>query len=218
MTIPPDFFRESWEDATHEMACVDLDNKFVIVNQAFERMLGYSTTELKGRTWMEFTKQEDVGGDLASVKAVIDGVVPCYQLEKDYIHRRGYTVPVVLTVRRYPRATHLDMMLFRVEAPVATASRVELQGINRKVEEERHRVEERLRKLEERTTVSVETGDHWNDGNKSGGNMTSNSDASVKIIGGVLIVIASSLVWIAYYITTSQRESFPVSPPVIIKE
>lgn len=218
MTIPPEFFREAWEDATHEMACVDLDNKFVIVNQAFERMIGYSTTELKGKTWMEFTKQEDVGGDLASVKAVIDGVIPCYQLEKDYVHRRGYTIPVVLTVRRYPRATHLDMMLFRVEAPVATASRVEIQEMTRKIEEERHRMEDRLKKLEERTTVSVETGDRWNDGNKSGGNMVSNSDSSVRIIGGVLIVIASSLVWIAYYITTSQRSNPPAPPPAIATE
>ena len=124
--IPATFFATAWMDAEHPMAAVRLDNKFLHCNHAFERLIGYSSSEIRGRAWMEFTKQSHVGGDLASVEDVIAGRVDSYWLEKDYIHKRGHTVAIVLMVRRFPRESHLPLMLFSVEAPVATATRNEI--------------------------------------------------------------------------------------------
>lgn len=128
MEIPCDFFTQAWLDAKHPMAAVALDNTFVRVNHAFEDMLGYSTIELKGRPWMDFTKHDHVGGDLASVNAVLKGEIESYRLEKTYINKQEDYVDVVLTVRRYPPESHKQMLLFSVEAPVAIASKKDIQS------------------------------------------------------------------------------------------
>lgn len=127
--IPPQFYEESWEDVNYPLACVDLDNRFIRVNSAFERLLGYSSSELENEKWIRFTKKEHVGGDLKSVQAVVDGRIDSYQMEKTYIHKRGHEVPVVLTVRRYPKNSGQPLLFFRVEAPFAMATRPELNAV-----------------------------------------------------------------------------------------
>jgi PAS domain S-box-containing protein len=205
--IPLEYFREAWEDVNHPMACVDRDNKFIRVNLAFEKMLGYSNAELEYRTWMEFTSISDVGGDLASVKSILDGHSLSYQLEKDYVHKKGHRVPVVLTVRRYPRASHIDFLYFNVEAPIASATRVELRDLEMLHKNQVSELEKRLREIEESQKGGVRV--------EAGNTTTTNSDASIKMLSGVMAVIAMSLIWIAYYITTSQRTQQPVAPPTI---
>lgn len=219
--IPDQFFREAWEDANHEMACVCADNKFVRVNHAFERMLGYSQAELIGRSWMEFTEQEDVGGDLASVQSVIDGTVQSYQMEKDYIHKRGHKIPVILNVRRFPRSSLDPLVFFRVESPVSRATRVELREVDEHHLKLISALEKRLEKMEEKGFVSVSqsantgSGDQWRDGSKAGGDISSNSDKMIKMVCGVMVAIVFSLVWIVYYTMTSHRTQMPVAPPSI---
>jgi len=67
MTVPDEWWREACEVVSHPMAAVQpADNTFIWVNQAFERLVGYSRAELREKTWMSITVQEDVGGDLAS--------------------------------------------------------------------------------------------------------------------------------------------------------
>jgi len=209
--IPYQFYEETWEDADHPMACVNLNNEFMRVNHAFEKLLGYSSAEVEGRTWMEFTEQKHVGGDLSSVEAVKSGKLDSYSLEKDYIHKRGFKVPVRLIVRRYPKNSIEDLLFFRVETPIVTATQSQLQDVARVNEhtlELLDTLKERLRKVEERGFVQV--GDSWRDGDKTG--RDKNSLYPLKVMGGAIIFLATVIMWMAYYMASIANNVPPVPP------
>ena len=207
-SIPDGFFKESWQSAGHPMAAVDTDNNFVRVNHAFERLLGYSSSELHRRSWMEFTRVEHIGGDMQSVNDVIAGVTDCYRLEKDYRHKRGHYVSIVLSVRRFPKASHLPLICFAVEAPIATATRPEIHDVERHVVEAVRVLEKKFEDFERRHGVNVHTGD------QVGRNKTTNSDRSIWIMGGCLAMMAISFAWAMYYMATASNQQPPVPPAI----
>lgn len=191
------------------MACIDQHNRFVLVNSAFERLLGYSCAELCGKTWMELTAQEDVGGDLASVEALIDGRIDSYTLEKDYIHKRGRDIPVVLTVRRFPRESHLPLLYMHKEAPVSTITRPEMVSLERDLRSEIARLATRL---QNGVNVNVGDRDHIT-GDKIG--RDKNSDAAIKILAGALVAISMTVAWLFYYVATTASQEKPTPPSAV---
>lgn len=210
--IPCEFFKESWEDADHPMACVSETNRFVRVNHAFEKLLGYSTSELEGRTWMEFTSQRFVGGDLASVDDVLDGNIESYQLEKDYIHKRGHAVPVVLTVRKYPRASSEPLLYFRVESPPAVATRPELDELNAELRTEIVGLKLKMEELKNHA-LRVTVGDNIG-GDKVG--RDKNNDMTIKIMVAGLFIVASTVAWLVYYVASVSTGNKPAPPNVVM--
>lgn len=84
------------------LACVGLDDRFIWVNEAWSRLVGYSSAELKQKRWQDITKVEDVGGDQGSVKDIDAGTIEEYYLEKTYIRKNGAEIPIGLYVHRYP--------------------------------------------------------------------------------------------------------------------
>lgn len=192
------------------MACVSPDNCFVLVNTAFERLLGYSSAELAGKTWMEVTVQKDVGGDLASVEAVIDGKIDTYTLEKDYLHKRGLAIPVVLTVRRFPRASHIPLLYFSIEAPVSTITRPEVLSLERDLRVELNKLAKQI----QQSGVNVNVGDKVG-GDKVGNDKISNSDAAIKLIAGALVAISLIVAWLFYYVATVANRDTPQPPPSV---
>lgn len=189
------------------MACIDENHCFVLVNKAFERLLGYSSTELFGNTWMEITAQRDVGGDLASVEALIEGKIDSYTLEKDYVHKRGRSVPVVLTVRRFPRASHLPLLYMSKEAPVSTITRPEVVSLERELRAELQRISKQL----QTAGVSVNVGDKVG-GDKVG--RDKNSDAAIKVIAGSMVAVSLAISWLFYYVATAVNKTTPEPPRV----
>lgn len=212
--IPDQFYRESWEDADHPMACVGVDNRFVRVNAAFERMLGYSSSELEGRSWMEFTNQKHVGGDLASVEAVIEGKIDGYQLEKEYIHKRGHMVPIVLHVRRFPRSSHVPLLYFRVETPFAGASRIEMEKLKKEMEQKISELHEQMDSFKN-NSLRVNVGNQIEGNNNTGGNKNSNS--AITSLVGAFIVLAMTMAWLFYYVSTIKKDVSP-QPPTLQTE
>jgi len=217
--IPQEFFRDAWEDCEHPMACVGTDNKFVAVNAAFERLLGYSEAEMSGHTWMQYTLHADVGGDLASVNAVIEGRATQYRMDKRYVHKRGHTIPVSLTVRRFPKDLLQPITFFSVQAPVQHATQLELSELQKTHHTTFTALIKRLDEIEKRGTVTVtnQQGDQWRDGDKTGRDKTSNSDQMIKYLCGGVIMMAISLVWIAYYVATTTSGATPQAPPAIVE-
>lgn len=198
------------------MGCVDPENRFVLVNTAFERLLGYSSAELAGRHWMEITSQRDVGGDLASYEAVIDGRIDTYTLEKDYVHKRGRSIPVVLTVRRFPRASHLPLLYFSVEAPLSTITRPEMVSLEQDLRAE-------IAKLSKSFDSRIKDGVHVNMGDQDtiGGDKIGrdkNSDMAIKIIAGSLVAISMTVAYLFYYVATVANRTEPKPPSNISQE
>jgi PAS domain S-box-containing protein len=90
-------FRTALRHAPIGMALVALDGRFMEVNRALCRIVGYDEEELLGLTFQEITHPEDVEPDLAQARRLLEGEIPVYELEKRYIHREGRHVWVLLT-------------------------------------------------------------------------------------------------------------------------
>lgn len=184
MPVPDAWWKEACRVVNHPMACVDVRNKFVWVNEAFEKLTGYSQPELLEMTWIQITVQEDVGGDLASVNAVIAGEDDKFTISKRYRHKHGREVPVALTVWRFPRAVDETLTCFIVEALPDKASVSELhevqQALMREIETLRSMI-----KHHEPSEVNVS----YNSQNADRGGSNSSNNTTVLIaIAGVVVV------------------------------
>ncbi len=96
-------FRSLFENSTVGIALNDMSGKFIEINKEFERFTGYSKSELNKLSYWDLTpkeyeKQEEI--QLESLEK--NGFYGPY--EKEYIHKNGYTYPVLLNgvkVRNY---------------------------------------------------------------------------------------------------------------------
>ncbi|MEW6490711.1 MAG: PAS domain S-box protein, partial [Thermodesulfobacteriota bacterium] len=91
-------FREIFEQAPGGVALVDLDGRFLRVNPALQRLLGYTQPELLARRWQELTHPEDLERDLGQVRALIDGELDVYRTEKRYLPKEGAPIWASLSV------------------------------------------------------------------------------------------------------------------------
>ncbi len=221
--IPAEFFEEMWQKADHPMAAVDTESRFVKVNRAFEALLGYSESEMRGRTWMEFTRHEHVGGDLQSVQDIIDGRIESYRLEKDYRHKRGHYVSIVLYVRKFPPEIVKPLALFAVEAPLASSRRQDFDDIEKHTLEAIAQIRKEFEEYQKGVNIHVGTnvtgGDHV-EGPKVGGDLVGNDKNSdkaiqtlIRFIAAVLIVLVMIVAWVVYYVTTMDNGQMPQAPP-----
>ena len=80
-------FRSIFENAAIGITMVDLDERFARVNPAFASMLGYTQQELVGRTFSEFTHPDDVDSNKDLFRALRDGEINHFLLQKRYIRK-----------------------------------------------------------------------------------------------------------------------------------
>lgn len=70
-------------------ALVDLEGRWLEVNDALANMLDYSKEELLGLTFQQVTHPDDLETDLLLVQQLLAGERATYQLEKRYIRKNG---------------------------------------------------------------------------------------------------------------------------------
>ncbi len=90
-------FRTVFNNAASGMALVDLRGHYIRVNEAFQRMLGYTTKELEWKNWREVTYPDDVG----LTKKIIISLIAGHQvqpMEKRYVTKQGKTVWALLNI------------------------------------------------------------------------------------------------------------------------
>ena len=80
------------------MSLVALDGRFLRVNQAFCRMLGWSECELLARGFQAITYAQDIAPDVQLMQEIITGKRESYQIEKRYLHKDGHQVWAQLNV------------------------------------------------------------------------------------------------------------------------
>jgi PAS domain S-box-containing protein len=85
-------FREVFQHAPIGMCVSGLDRRFLQVNAAFCRMLGYSEQELLATTWAALTHPDDLGICLRLTAELREEVNDCWETEKRYVHRNGNVV------------------------------------------------------------------------------------------------------------------------------
>jgi PAS domain S-box-containing protein len=92
-------FRSVFEQAAIGMARVRFtDARWIDVNDAFCRMLGYSREKLLATAWPSLTHPEDVDLDLVPFRRMASGELDDYTVEKRYLHAEGHHVWARLTL------------------------------------------------------------------------------------------------------------------------
>ncbi|MBI4828839.1 MAG: PAS domain S-box protein, partial [Nitrospinae bacterium] len=91
-------FRVSFHHAPIGMALVSRERKFLQVNPAFCRMLGYEESELLSRTFTDITHPDDQHIGLEFLQEFWAGKRETVQIEKRYLHRDGRAVWVQINV------------------------------------------------------------------------------------------------------------------------
>jgi PAS domain S-box-containing protein len=146
--IPAEWWKRAAEVVPYGVACVDLDDTFLYVNQCFCQMLGYSQMELVGRTWMSITDDENVGGYLKSAEELKRSEVrDYYTLQSRYIHRDGRRIDAQLLVHSFHDGVRLTLFIV-CAGPVMTTEEFFIR-YESKMSRELDVVREELRKVQD---------------------------------------------------------------------
>ena len=98
--------RTVFERAAVGMARVGFDGaRWLEVNDAFCRMLGYGPAELLATPWPAMTHPDDVDRDLIPFRRMAAGQLDAYTVEKRFIHKLGHAVWSRLTLSLVRDAT-----------------------------------------------------------------------------------------------------------------
>jgi PAS domain S-box-containing protein len=132
-------FRATFENAAVGIAHVALDGRWLRVNEALCRIVGYPVDELLTKTFQDITHPNDLAAEVAQVDLMREGKIDSYDVDKRYLRKDGTIVwgrKTVGCVRK--KDGSIDYFVSVVEDITA-----------------RKRAEEELRKSEERFRSSV---------------------------------------------------------------
>ena len=73
----------------------NLEAKFLTVNQSFIQIIGYSAEELINMTALDITHPNSIEVTVSAINRLINNEVTNIQIEKQYVHKNGYTVDTV---------------------------------------------------------------------------------------------------------------------------
>jgi PAS domain S-box-containing protein len=149
-------FRAAFEEGAVAMALAALDATLLKVNSSFCRMLGFSESELVGRSFTEITHPDDLPANLIGIQRLACGEVSSFRMEKRYLRKDGAVLWADMSTASVRDAqgqplycvTHVHDVTDRKQAEEALRSlneRLELQ-VAQRTEDLRHTVG-RLRQL-----------------------------------------------------------------------
>ena len=90
-------FRRVFEEGPLALALVSKDYRFLKVNNAFSRLVGYSTSELTYMSFEDITHLDDRQTDAVLAEQLFRGEIPFYQMSKRYVTKNGATIWANLT-------------------------------------------------------------------------------------------------------------------------
>ena len=143
-------FRPAFEQAAIGMAVLSLDplGKFLQVNPAFCRMIGYSREELLARDFQSITAPQDLERNLKGLHSLLVDPIPSLQIEKRYIRKDGR-----------PFWVRLNAALLRDDQGKPTCVIVQIEDIedHKKTEEALRETDQTLRPLIEASPLAIIT-------------------------------------------------------------
>jgi len=91
-------FRSAFEHAPMGMCMTALDGRFLQVNAALCRLLGYSEQELPKGAWQKLTHPDDLQVSRDAALQLAHGALATLQFEKRYLHKNGNAIWVRLSI------------------------------------------------------------------------------------------------------------------------
>jgi PAS domain S-box-containing protein len=91
-------YRNTFINMAVGIAHVDIDGRWISMNDRLCEIVGYSREEMVHKTFQEITFAEDLEKDLSLVEEVLANKREFYTLEKRYIHKNGNPIWINLTV------------------------------------------------------------------------------------------------------------------------
>ena len=91
-------FRATFEQAAVGIAHVDLDGRWLHVNEKLLQIVGYDREEILGLTFQDVTHPDDLDTDLDHLRRLLAGEIDTYSVEKRYLRKDGSVVWIELTV------------------------------------------------------------------------------------------------------------------------
>lgn len=88
-----------FENGAIGLAICDKEGKWTKVNNYFCEILGYSKSELLSLNFQSVTHKDDLPKDLEILKRFLRGEITSFEWEKRYIHKKKYSIWVVLSVK-----------------------------------------------------------------------------------------------------------------------
>src|SRR6202050_4694574 len=82
-------WRSVYENSAIGVALTDLNGRFLAVNRAYEKMLGYTEAELRKLTFLEITEEDYRAANWELVSELLEGERQQFQVEKQYRRRDG---------------------------------------------------------------------------------------------------------------------------------
>ncbi|MBI5767318.1 MAG: PAS domain S-box protein [Verrucomicrobia bacterium] len=98
MRLSEERFRSAMHHSGIGMALVSTDGRWLEVNPALCRIVGYSRDEMLQRDFQSITHPDDRPRDHERVRALLAGAIGAAHFEKRYVHRAGHIVWIELTV------------------------------------------------------------------------------------------------------------------------
>src|SRR5215831_10799841 len=145
-----EWWRTIFEASSVPMGVTDLSGRHVVVNAASERLLGYSSEELRSMSIAELTHEDDRDTTLPLFDELTSGQRKDYHVTKRYRCKDGSVKWLSATVTRVPDPKG---------GPDLTASIVADITEQKRIEEELRASEERWRSIFEHSVVGIGTTD-----------------------------------------------------------
>lgn len=101
-TAATERFQIPFDDGPIGMVITDVAGRFLQANRAYCAMLGYSQDELLGMAFSDITPADELGASQELFERALTGELPCYRLEKRYVHSDAHLVWVLLNVSAVP--------------------------------------------------------------------------------------------------------------------
>lgn len=91
-------FEIAFSDAPIGMALIDMNDRWLHVNNALCRMTGHAESELKENPLSSLTHPDDRDLDVPLLRQLLDGEIVSYQVEKRCLHAWGQYIWMMITV------------------------------------------------------------------------------------------------------------------------
>ncbi len=92
-----DRFHSTFEAAAIGMALVNLEGRFMQVNDALCGILGYTQAELQQKTFQDITHADDLEAGLALMQELLTGTHGSYQVEQRCLYKDGRVIWILLS-------------------------------------------------------------------------------------------------------------------------